>query len=204
MVRPAKFSTAPQRDWATLDVFEVDGKFVLEERQKRDLARHIAEMALCFIVVILLFGSILLFVLPELLFFVTHPGVSLSASLVGIAVVVYALATRGFKPQVGFDKAKKHIWVCKLNSSGQARIVTYFPIDDVSSVFVKRPEFPSREALLLARVKGRSRSVTLLRGDIDDIEAAHHELCNVIRSVDKVRPVGPVRKVKLRRVSTAN
>ncbi|AXI45565.1 hypothetical protein C1J03_05655 [Sulfitobacter sp. SK012] len=198
MTLPKKFQKPQQHTWTTLDVRVTDNKLILEERKKHDAARYFAETALCVIVGVLLLGSYLLFILPEIHLLSAYRGVSLPVAMVGVALVLYAFATRGSKPQVGFDKIKNQIWMCKLNTKGRARIVTYFPKADVRSVFILRPNAPFKDAALLARIKGKADPVTLLRGGVDDIEAAHSEFCGALRDPGTVRPVRPVLKVNFR------
>ena len=180
----------------TLDVFDAGNRFIIEERSKHCPLRLIVEVALCVVVGVMLLGSFLLLILPEFPLVNHYFGVSLSMVMVGIALSLYVFATRGFKPQVGYDKLKKQFWVCKLNSKGHARIVTYYAQVDVQSVFIRRPKAPSKEAALNARIKGKHATITLLRGHLDDIEAAHHALCEASHSVEIVRPVRPVLKAK--------
>jgi|TARA_B110000967_G_scaffold39354_1_gene39058 hypothetical protein len=95
------------------------------------------------------------------------------------------------------DKLKKKFWVCKSNSKGNARIVTHYALGDIESVFIRRPEAPVKDAVLSARIKGKHAPITILQGE-DDIEAAHHALCEASHSGDIVRPVKPVLKTKFR------
>ena len=50
-------------------------------------------------------------------------------------------------------------------------------LGDIESVFIRRPEAPAKDAVLSARIKGKHAPITILQGDLDDIEAAHHALC---------------------------
>ena len=109
MILPKKFQKPRQHNWTTLDVRDSENKLVLEERNKHDAARYFAETALCGIVGVLLLGSYLLFILPEIHLLSAYRGVSLPVAMVGVALVLYAFATRGSKPQVGFDKIKKQV-----------------------------------------------------------------------------------------------
>jgi len=182
----------------TIDVFDAGNRLIIEERSKHDASRLVVEVALCVVVGVMLLGSFLLLILPEFPLFNQYFGVSLSMVMVGIAVSLYVFATRGFKPQVGYDKLKKQFWVCKLNSKGHARIVTHYALGDIESVFIRRPEAPAKDAVLSARIKGKHAPITILQGDLDDIEAAHHALCEASHSGDIVRPVKPVLKTKFR------
>jgi len=179
-------------------MLEVEGKFILEERSKHEAARLIIETSLCVIVAIVFIGSFMLFIIPEIALLRNYSGVSLSIAMVGIAMTLYLFATRGFIPQAGFDKSKKQFWVCKLNSRGHARVVTYYSKTDVQGIFIRRPGMASKEAALCARIRGKLMPITLIRGSLDDIEAAHRELCDVLHNVNIVFPVKPVVKVNPR------
>jgi len=197
MVRSTRFHSQSKRKSTRLDFVVCGGKFIIEGQSKRDATRHITDAALCAVVGVGLLGFYLLFALPRIALFSDNFGVSLSAVMVGISLSLYAFATRGFKPQVGFDKVKKQFWICKLNARNHARIVTYFPRADIQSFFIRRPETPGKDATLCARIHGKSGPVTLLRGNMDDIEEAHRELCEQMRD-DTIRAaVKPVRMVNI-------
>lgn len=192
MTLSKKFQSQLKNSQATLDTIEVDGKFILEERTKHDAARLFVETALCVIVGLVYFGSFILFFLPEIQIIKSYPAVSMSVVMVSIALSLYAFATRGYKPQVGFDKVKQQFWTCKLNSKGHARIVTYYSRDDVQSVVIRRPGATSKDAALCAWIRGKLRPITLIRGSLNEVEIAHRELCEAIREVNALRPVKPV------------
>ena len=85
-----------------------------------------------------------------------------------------------------------------MNSKGNARIVTHYALGDIESVFIRRPEAPAKDAVLSAHIKGKHAPVTILQGDLDDIEAARHALFEASHSGDIVRPFKPVLKTKFR------
>ncbi len=192
MTSATNIQSQPQHSKATLDTIEVDGQFILEERSKHDVARLFVETALCVIVGVVYLGSFVLFFLPEIQLINSYPAVSMSVVMVSIALLLYAFATRGYKPQAGFDKAKQQFWTCKLNSKGRARIVTYFSRADVRSVFIRRPGTASKDAALCAWINGKLRPITLIRGSLNDVEAAHRELCEAMHDVKIVTPAKPV------------
>jgi hypothetical protein len=194
-----RFVGRSEHRWTSLDVFDRGDKFILEERGKYDAARNFVEMALCVIVSALFIGSFLLFVLPEIALLRSYPIVSVSAVMVGIAMLLYVFATRGFKPQVGFDRSKRQIWVCKLNSKGHARVVIHYPTAEVQSVFIRRPEAGRKDATLLARIHNKNLPVTLLRGTVSDIEAAHAELCDVLNGATTKKTSTPDLAAKFRK-----
>ena len=189
--------TELSNNWTTIDVFDGAEKFVIEMRSKQELRHRIVEMALCTVVGAIFF-ALYFMMLRDTDVVASYPEASVSVMLVCFAVFLYAFATRGYKPQVGYDKMENQFWMCKLNSKGFARIVTYFPRADVLSVFVRRPEDPSKDAVLSARVKGKFGPVTLLCGSLSDIEAAHGALCEVLQKAPVIRPVRPVRPANFR------
>ena len=116
MMSSTTYQRQSLRNLNTIDVFDAGNRLIIEERSKHDASRLVVEVALCVVVGVMLLGSFLLLILPEFPLFNQYFGVSLSMVMVGIAVSLYVFATRGFKPQVGYDKLKKQFWVCKLNS----------------------------------------------------------------------------------------
>lgn len=196
MTRSKQPKSTPEQNRSTLAIRESSAKFIIEERGKQETARLVIETALCIIVGVVFLGSFLLFILPEIPLFQSYSGISLSAVMAGLAISLYAFATRGYKPQAGFDKVKKQFWICKLNSKGHARIVTYFSKADVQGVFIKRPSSDNKDAALCARIKGKIIPITLIRGHLSDVEAAHRDLCQALHDVNIVLPVKPVLKAK--------
>ena len=181
---------------ATLDIVDAGGKVILQERSTHEAVRLIIETSFCFIVGAVFLGSFLLFILPEIALLQNYSGVSLSLVMMGFAVLLYAYATRGFVPQAGFDKARKQFWVCKLNSKGHARIVTYYDRTDVQGLFIRRPTAATKDAALCARIRGKLVPVVLIRGNLDDITKAHRELCQALHAANTILPAKPVRTAK--------
>lgn len=195
MVTSTKFRNQSQRRSYTLDFVDSGAKFIIEERNKHDATRHIADAALCIVAGVVTLGCYMLFFLPQIALFNDNFGISLSVVMVGISLSLYAFATRGSRSQVGFDKLKKKFWICKLNAQGHARIVTHFSRTDVQSFFIRRPDAPHKDAALCARIQGKFGPVTLLRGRLDEIGEAHSELCEQMRDDRIAVAVKPVRKV---------
>ena len=203
MNAPTKFHFSSKHVWTTVDVDNAGERFILEERSRLNARRHTAEIVVSLIVGSLFLGSYLLAILPDFTIAIPYSGVSTSLAVIFVALALYAFATRGHKRQVGFDKSKNMVWTCKLNSKGHARFVSYFPKANVRSVFIRRPEGGSKDAVLLARITGKNEPVTLLCGSQKDIEAAHFELCRVLREVAVLRPARPVQKVIFRKSRSA-
>lgn len=181
MSAPARISRSSDDNWMTLNVIDTENQFILEEPSKLTSVRITLEILFSLLVGVLLLSAYLIFILPDIPFAKEFGGVSVSVGAIGIALVLYSFATRGFSPQVGFDKTKKELWICKLNSKGQARVVTRFPKADLRSIYVLRSKTGSENAALVARFNGKVAPVKLLNGNISEIEAAHRELSLVLR-----------------------
>ena len=182
MDRPLKFCTVPQHKWITLDIYDVGDKYILEQKTGYAVAQHYVEVAFLVVTAVLFGGAYLMFILPEIFVWSSYHGMSLSAAIICLALFLYAFGTRGHKAQVGVDKIKKEVWICKVNPQGHARLVTRFSKTDIRSIYVKRAKAPDAEAELTARFNGKALPVKLLSGNLKDIEAAHSVLCASLKS----------------------
>lgn len=181
MPAATRIGRSSDHNWMTLNVIDTGNQFILEEPSKLTSVRITLEILFSVLVGVLLLSAYLIFVLPDIPIAKEFGGVSVSVGVISIALVLYSFATRGFSPQVGFDKTKKELWICKLNSKGQARVVTRFPKADLRSIYVLRSKTGSENAALVARFNGKVAPVKLLTGSNSDIESAHHELSLVLR-----------------------
>jgi hypothetical protein len=183
-----QFGTYSKARWASLDVTDTMDSFVLQERQKNDRARVLAEAALCFVAALLIFCAYLQILFPHQFFgaaFVSVP-MAFSISAIAIGLALYAFGTRGYVPELGVDKKRKEIWICKLNSKGRTRMKTRYSEQDIKSVIVKRPTDGAREATLFLRLKSTPEPIRLVHGDLGDIEAVHRVLCDIFRTEKSV------------------
>lgn len=186
MTGPTKFTKAPHHDWMALNAMDVGDKFILEEPVNHSTARRLVETGFILLVGILLVGSYLVFILPGLPPAGAYSAVSISGLGICSALFLYAFSTRGHALQVGIDRARKQVWLCKLNSQGHARIITHFARHDVASLYIQRPSGSGREATLMARLNGKATPATLLHGSVQDIEAAHGILCRELRETSPI------------------
>lgn len=187
MTKVTKFPEQVSHKWMTLNAIKSGNKFILEERIQQHKSRQVVECALVVLVATLLVGAYVTFFLPWFPLPMEYAGAGLATTLIGMALVLYAFATRGHAMQVGFDREKKQVWICKINAQGHARITTYMPKKDVQSVYIRRPSSQGKDAALMARISGKAMPAVILRGPLSDITAAHDLLCAELRS-DGIKP----------------
>ncbi|WP_375254439.1 hypothetical protein [Yoonia sp.] len=192
------YSTARDTE-GSLEIRKVGGKFIIEERSNEEALRLFVETALCIVVGIVFLGSFLLFIRPEIQFVRNYSGISLSAVMATLAILLYIYATRGTRPQAGFDRVKQQFWTCKINAKGHARIVTYYAKSNIQGIFIRRPGAASKDAALCARIKGKLMPIILIHGTLTDVESAHRELCDALHNADIVLPAKPSLKSPMRR-----
>ena len=197
MIKSRVHSNSEQPE-SSLSIRKNSVKFVIDERSKEEALRLFVETALCIVVGIVYLGSFLLFIMPEIQIIRNYSGISLSAVMGTLAILLYIYATRGTRPQAGFDRVKQQFWTCKLNSKGHARVVTYYAKSDIQGIFIRRPSSGNKDAALCARIKGKLMPIVLIRGNLVDVEFAHQELCVALSDADIVVPAKPASKTEVR------
>jgi hypothetical protein len=98
-------------------------------------------------------------------------GIGASVALCAVlGLVVYVLGSRGFRRQITLDARNARIILSRMNARNHDRFQRIIPLDEVLSVFVRRPEQDDRLASLCLRVAGRAEPITALTGHPDEIE----------------------------------
>jgi hypothetical protein len=172
----------------SLKIVDKQDSFIVQERLKSRHPRQIAEASLCFIAAFLIFCAYFQILFP--LINLGAGGFSMplvfSVSAIAIGLGLYAFGTRGYLPELGVDKRSRRIWICKLNSKGRTRMKRWYSKEDTKSLFVLRPTDGSPDAALFLRLKGNALPIRLVRGQLDDVEAAHRKLCEIFRAEDPI------------------
>ena len=179
--------TTSQTAWASLNVYESPEGYILQERRGSRLSQRIVEASVGLVAAVFIVAAYLRFLLPQAMFAeenISSPLV-FSATAVAIGLALYGYGTRGHLPEFGLDKRKGEIWICKLNSQGQARVKNCFAKSDVKSLYVSRPELRSQDAALFIRLKDRAMPIRLVGGQLDEIEDVHRSLCALLRDEDE-------------------
>lgn len=97
-------------------------------------------------------------------------------------LVVFAYGTRGFRRQLILDTREGTLSLTKININEQARVARLIELEDIESVFLRRPQARNGFATLYVRVKGSSSPAIGLSGAMHELEKVHRELCDIIRA----------------------
>ncbi len=100
-------------------------------------------------------------------------------SLIGLAV--YSFATRGHRCEVLYDPGHSEIHIYHLSRRDEPKSAMKLSLNDVKSIYVKRPETTGTPAELRVRLKNSIREICVIRGDNEEIESLHRHLCRDIR-----------------------
>lgn len=115
----------------------------------------------------------------------------LAALFTATGLIVYAYGTRGFRRQLSLDAKRGTLSLTKININDQARVARTIDIDDVASIFLRRPSARPGFASLYVRVSGSDTPQMALTGDTKELEVIHQELCEIIQAgteyADEVR-----------------
>ncbi|QJF53329.1 hypothetical protein [Roseobacter ponti] len=188
-----KFGSPSQTRMVLLETSITPQRFVLSERREKSRSRRNAEALTGGLIALLFVCAYLQLFLPQI--FPAAFGVSaplmLSGSAVAAGLGLYAWMTRGYLPEFGIDREKREVWTCMLNSQGRARVRQHFATSDVRSIYVFRPEGQTADAALCLKVRANPRPIYLVRGQMDEIKAAHDQICRFLRADQAITPATP-------------
>lgn len=181
MERPGKTCN---RELRTVSLTRTPLGLTAQERFERFRLEAIAEMALRLIGGLMVAASTILWlILPaeaETGQFLSH-GV-LAALCTGIGLAIYAYGTRGFRRQLSLDAKRRTLALTKINVNDQGRVMRTIGIDEVESLFLRRPATAVAPASLYVRVAGSDTPIMALTGDRDELEHVHRHLCDIIQT----------------------
>ena len=111
-------------------------------------------------------------------------GTLLAAIAVATGLVVYAYGTRGFRRQLSLDARNGTLALTKVNINNQGRVVRTLDLDDVESLFLRRPATRGAMAALCVRMSGGQTPLLALTGEMDELSNIHADLCEIISGTD--------------------
>lgn len=112
----------------------------------------------------------------------TRSNSILAAIFAATGLVVYAYGTRGFRREFKLDTSKKTLILTKINVRGRSRVSRTVDIDDIESIFARRPANAGDLTLLQIRVVNGSTPIAVLGGQFEELKALHHEMCGLINA----------------------
>lgn len=108
------------------------------------------------------------------------PHSLLAALFTATGLVVYAYGTRGFRRQLSLDAKKGTLAITKINVNDQGRVARSIRLDEIESLYLRRPGSRAMHSGLYVRVAGHETPLLALTGATDELERVHHDLCEII------------------------
>lgn len=99
-------------------------------------------------------------------------------------LVVYAYGTRGFRHQLSLDVVTGTMALTKVNINHQGRVVRNIDLDDIESLYLRRPHTRGAMAALFIRLHSNPTPIPALTGEMSELELIHADLCEIIQDVD--------------------
>ncbi|MCZ7676640.1 MAG: hypothetical protein M5U35_13320 [Roseovarius sp.] len=172
-----------EREWDTISLTRTPLGLTARERFERFRMEAVSEMALRLTGGLMVAASTVLWlVLPEQSErgqFLSHGLLAAICSAVGLAV--YAYGTRGFRRQLALDAKRGTLALTKINMNDRGRVMRTIGLDEIDSLFLRRPAAPLMQASLYVRVAGHHTPLLALTGDRADLEQIHRHLCDIVQ-----------------------
>lgn len=170
-------------EWSTVSLTKTALGLTAQEKFERFKIEAMSELVLRLAGGLMVAGSTMLWlILPmdagaEQL--VSH---SLLATLfTATGLIVYAYGTRGFRRQLSLDAKRGTLALTKVNINDQGRVVRAIGLDDIESLFLRRPPARMAQASLYVRVAGQDTPILALTGSTPELERIHGQLCEIIQ-----------------------
>lgn len=181
-------------EWNTVSLTATALGLTVRERFERFRIEAMSELVLRLVGGLMVAGSTMLWlVLPvgagtEQI--VSHS--LLAALFTATGLIVYAYGTRGFRRQLSLDAKRGILSLTKINMNEQGRVARTIDIDDIASLFLRRPAGRVSHASLYVRVAGQENPILALTGATEELEQIHEDLCEIIQIREThTRPAEP-------------
>lgn len=171
-------------EWTTISLTATALGLTVQERFERFRLEAMSELVLRLAGGLMVAGSTMLWlVLPvdagtEQI--VSHS--LLAAMFTATGLFVYAYGTRGFRRQLSLDAKRGILSLTKVNINNQGRVARNIGIDDIESLFLRRPGGRVTQAALYVRVRGQPNPILALTGATGELEQIHEDLCEIIQT----------------------
>ena len=171
-------------DWSTVSLTATALGLTVRERFERFKVEAMSELVLRLAGGLMVAGSTLLWLVLPLEAsadqIVSH---SLLATLfTATGLVVYAYGTRGFRRQLSLDAKRGTLALTKINMNDQGRVVRSIRLNEIESLFLRRPAGRTGFASLYVRVAGQDSPLLALTGATEELEQIHEDLCEIIQT----------------------
>lgn len=155
------------------------------ERFERFKLEPMTELVLRVAGILAIAASILVMILQP---FTTSAGqvvlsnAMLAAMCAATGLLLYAYGTRGFRREFRLDTAAKTLTLTKVNIRGRSRMGRIIDIDDIESIFARRPGKSGEMAVLQIRLADHPAPIAVISGQFEDLRALHVEMCAMINA----------------------
>lgn len=170
-------------EWKTVSLTATALGLTVRERFERFKIEAMSELVLRLVGGLMVAGSTMLWlVLPlgaETGQLVSHS--LLAAIFTATGLIVYAYGTRGFRRQLSLDAKRGILSLTKINMNDQGRVARSIRINDIESLFLRRPGGRVAMASLYVRITGQDNPILALTGATEELEQIHQDLCEIIQ-----------------------
>lgn len=170
-------------EWSTVSMTKTALGLTAQERFERFRIEAMSEVVLRLSGGLMVAGSTLLWlILPMDAGAEQMVSHSLLATLfTATGLIVYAYGTRGFRRQLSLDAKRGTLALTKVNINDQGRVVRAIGLDEIESLFLRRPAVRVAQASLYVRVTGQDTPLLALTGSTRELERIHRQLCDIIQ-----------------------
>lgn len=169
---------------ATPTRVKVQKAYAYTAREMDGYFRHTSqsEAIIRFIGIVLILGAFIQWLVPEnadgFPSLMTKTGLAVAFSLIGIAI--YTSAMRGSRHELRLDPSRRDLTLARLDRRDNVRSSKSFPLTQIKSIYVKKPEVPGAPARMQLRLINSSNEITAIRGPYQEVEMMHRTLCRHI------------------------
>ena len=169
-------------DWSTVTLMRTPMGLTARERSNRFRLEAMSELVLRLTGGLTVAASTMLWlVLPmESGSDQALPHGMLAAICTATGLAVYAYGTRGFRRQMALDAKRGTLALTKINMNNRGRVMRSIDLDDIESLFLRRPSTPMGQASLCVRVAGHHTPLLALTGVQQELEHIHRHLCDIV------------------------
>ena len=178
-----QLGTTDSSSWDTLKATRSEEDYRVQERDGEFRHSSLNEKALRFVGVLLVLSALVQWSFPNANF-AGNPMMSktlLSVAFALIGMAAYRFAMSGQRSEIRLDRKTKTIVLTAFNRRDLPKGARKISLRDIKSIYVRRTDMASGKAALRIRMRAQGTELTAIRGDLQDIEAAHAVLCADIR-----------------------
>lgn len=198
-----RFDNVYGGEWSTVSLTKTALGLTAQERSERFKLEAVSELVLRLTGGLMVAGSTMLWLILPLSGdreqLISHSA--LAALVTATGLIVYAYGTRGFRRQLSLDAKRRTLALTKVNMNDQGRVVRTIALDQIESLFLRRPAARLAQSALYVRAKGQENPLLALTGATEELERIHRSLCDSIQGAARRGAEGAARPRATRKFS---